>query len=95
MLRWATVCVVSVASLLSATLPALAQSGGGYDLSHNVVSNGGATFSTGGATRAQVRAAITDYIAVFYNGQRLHSYLHHSMRMEYEQEFMLTAQNAA
>jgi len=30
------------------SVPALAQSGGGYDLSWNTVDGGGATFSTGG-----------------------------------------------
>jgi len=34
--------------LLLAVLPALAQSGGGYDLTWNTVDGGGATFSTGG-----------------------------------------------
>jgi hypothetical protein len=35
--------------LLLATVPVLAQSGGGYDLSWSTVDGGGGTFSTGGA----------------------------------------------
>jgi transposase InsO family protein len=46
-------------------------------------------------TRAEVRRAIIDYIEVFYNGQRLHSYLDYRTPMEAEQEFMLTAAKAA
>jgi transposase InsO family protein len=46
-------------------------------------------------TRAEVRAAITEYLEVFYNGQRLHSYLNYRTPMEAEKEFMLTAANAA
>jgi len=34
--------------VLLATVPVLAQSGGGYDLSWHTVDGGGATFSTGG-----------------------------------------------
>jgi hypothetical protein len=40
---WLAACL-----LLLAVLPALAQSGGGYDLTWNTVDGGGATFSTGG-----------------------------------------------
>ena len=35
-------------ALLFLPAVALAQSGGGFDLSHNVIAGGGATFSTGG-----------------------------------------------
>jgi len=47
------------------------------------------------ATRAAVRAAIAEYLEVFYNGQRLHSYLDYRTPMEAEKEFMLTAARAA
>ena len=47
------------------------------------------------ATRAEVRGAIAEYLEVFYNGQRLHSYLDYRTPMEAEQEFMLTAAQAA
>jgi putative transposase len=47
------------------------------------------------ATRAEVRSAITEYIEVFYNGQRLHSYLDYRTPLEAEKEFMLTAAKAA
>jgi hypothetical protein len=40
---WLAACL-----LLFAVLPALAQSGGGYDLTWNTVDGGGASFSTGG-----------------------------------------------
>jgi hypothetical protein len=40
--------VLTIALLLLFSLPVLAQSGGGYDLSWSTVDGGGATFSTGG-----------------------------------------------
>jgi hypothetical protein len=48
MKRSATGQIVSTL-LLGLALPALAQSGGGYDLSHNVIGRGGGTFSTAGS----------------------------------------------
>jgi len=47
------------------------------------------------ATRAAVHTAITEYLEVFYNGQRLHSYLGYRTPMEAEKEFMVTAAKAA
>jgi hypothetical protein len=44
----AVVVVLFAAVFLGATAPTLAQSGGGYDLTWNVIGGGGATFSTGG-----------------------------------------------
>ena len=41
--------IAAALALVGAALaPALAQSGGGYDLTHNTIDGGGATFSTGG-----------------------------------------------
>jgi len=44
------ICALHLAAclLLLAAVPALAQSGGGYDLSWSTVDGGGYTFSTGG-----------------------------------------------
>lgn len=46
--RW-LIRVCLLIGLLAAVLPALAQSGGGYNLSWNTLDGGGATFSTGGS----------------------------------------------
>ena len=46
--RW-LVRVSLLVGLLAVVLPALAQSGGGYNLSWNTMDGGGATFSTGGS----------------------------------------------
>ena len=40
--------ILAIALLLLLTFPALAQSGGIYDLGWNTIDNGGGTFSTGG-----------------------------------------------
>ncbi len=49
--RSAIGCVVGVLMLAGGVAPARAQTGGGYDLSHNVIAGGGATFSTSGNLR--------------------------------------------
>jgi len=41
--------LLAIGVLLLLTLPALAQAGGGFDLSWHTVDSGGATFSTGGS----------------------------------------------
>jgi hypothetical protein len=46
--RAAAVIILAVAFLLAAATSALAQSGGGYDLSWGTIDGGGATFGTGG-----------------------------------------------
>lgn len=46
-------------------------------------------------TRAAAYTAIAEYLEVFYNSQRLHSYLGYRTPMEVEKEFMLTAAKAA
>ena len=53
--RWATLLAIALLLLASATLPsaapAVAQSGGGYDLSWHTVDGGGGSFSSGGSYR--------------------------------------------
>jgi putative transposase len=46
-------------------------------------------------TRAEVRAAITEYIELFYNAHRLHSSTGYRSPNDCEKEFMLTAATAA
>jgi putative transposase len=47
------------------------------------------------ATRRQVRAAVIEYMEVFYNAHRLHSSLGYRTPNDCEKEFMLTAAQAA
>jgi putative transposase len=46
------------------------------------------------ATRREVRAAISEYIELFYNAHRLHSSLGYRAPNDFEKEFTLTAANA-
>ena len=57
--RW-VVIVILVGLLLPAAGVALAQSGGGYDLSWNTVDGGGATFASGGSYRLAGTAGQAD-----------------------------------
>jgi putative transposase len=40
-------------------------------------------------TRAQAKADVIDYIEMFYNSHRLHSYLGYVSPMTFEQQFLL------
>jgi putative transposase len=46
-------------------------------------------------TRTAARAAIGEYIELFYNAQRLHSSLGYRAPNDFEKEFTSTAANAA
>ncbi len=40
-------------------------------------------------TRAQAKSSIVDYIEMFYNSKRRHSYLNYMTPMEFEKQYIL------